>query len=115
MKLFIAVHRNGLIVPITPTTGPLLSALAEAVEVETDGYGRDCRYIPSNDNLTMEFVSDERLGERPGDVAELKRDAEQSTNRWLEEYRKHQDTLKKLKAAEEALAKAGITFGEAKQ
>ena len=103
MKIILTIPTNNLIIPDAAMA--LLPLLVNATSVNTEGYGRNLRYIPAEDQRNeVSIVQDDQLGKRPDPVQTLMDEQRATSDRWLKEYQRANDLDKKVKELESRIA-----------
>jgi hypothetical protein len=111
MYIYVEPHYAGLLFKVNDKTGALVEALAECTLATKEGYGESSQYIPkSNTPVELHVVQDHQVGARKETENLLLADKKATEERWLAEYRAHQETRVKLEKAEKTLAALGAAM-----
>ena len=112
MKILFPIQYNKYMAFPAEQAGVLLPALSTIVIYEDKNYDRKS-FTPTNDDpLQFSFEPDSKFEELPEPFALLQNKAKESENKYLNEWRTHQETKKKVTELEEKIKKMQAAVAE---
>lgn len=102
MLLKIEIPSRYLCVPAV-NAGPIMAALETSFAVDSEGYGKEQKWVKSESPIVVEFVSEAILKEAPEPIKKAMQNYEVAQRNWLDEYGKRTKLEAEVKALKEKL------------
>jgi len=106
--LKIDIPTSTLVIPAV-NAGPLLASLESAYCVRSEGYGSNEKWKKAEETVSISFISDTQLQDKPEPLENALKAYEDSQTSWLNEYHrrtKAETLVKELEAKLEAVQAA---------
>ena len=102
MLLKISIPSQFLIVPAV-NAGAILASLENAYAVRSEGWGKDLKWVKTEDQVSVEFVSDTAFEDKPAPLQKALDNYETAQSNWLAEYNKRCTAEKECAALKQKL------------
>lgn len=102
-----------LVLPACNESGALLAGIAQGILVKEEGYGKDKKFLVSDEKVKIELVDDNFNAETTDPFKKLQEQLANSQNEWHVEYNKRTKAEKELSEIKKKLESVAGTVKEA--